>query len=55
MPDGFTDYSGLGLIDGIIFCHYTDARKETVDKALSDGKHKIIAVLSDDDSIIIDE
>lgn len=54
VPYGFTDYSGLGLIDGVIFCHYTDARKEAVDKALSDEKYKIIAVLSDDDSILIE-
>lgn len=55
VPDGFSDFSGLGLVDGIIFCHYSESRKNAVDKALSEGKYNVIAVLRDDDSIVIDE
>ena len=27
IPDGMTDFKGLGLFDGIIFCHYTGEHK----------------------------
>lgn len=50
---GITDFNGLGLFDGIIFCHYTDERKEYYEKAVSEGKYKVYA-LTDDDAIVID-
>lgn len=50
---GITDFNGLGLFDGIIFCHYTDERKRYYEKAVLEGKYKVYA-LTDDDSIIID-
>lgn len=51
---GITDFNGLGLFDGIIFCHYTDERKKYYEKALSEGKYKVYA-LTDNDSIVIDD
>ena len=30
------NYNGLGLFNGIIFCHYSDERKKYVDKVISD-------------------
>lgn len=50
---GITDFNGLGLFDGIVFCHYTDERRKYYEKALSEGKYKVYA-LTDNDSIIID-
>lgn len=50
---GITDFTGLGLFDGIIFCHYTDERKKYYEKAVSEGKYKVYA-LTDNDSIVID-
>ena len=51
---GITDFIGLGLFDGILFCHYTSERKEAYEKTLLTSKYKIY-VLSDDDSIVIDK
>lgn len=51
---GMTDFDGLGLFDGIIFCHYTDERKRHYDKALSEGKYKVHK-LTDEDFIVVYE
>lgn len=51
---GITDFNGLGLFDGIIFCHYTDERKKYYEKAVSEGKYKVYT-LTDNDSIVIDD
>ena len=52
IPDGMNDFNGLGLLDGILICHYTIERKELYDKLISENKYKVYA-LSDDDSLII--
>ena len=49
---GVTDFEGLGLFDGILFCHYSEDRKSYYEKALLKNKYKVYA-LTDDDSIII--
>ena len=48
-----TDYNGLGLFDGIIFCHYTEARRHNYEKALN-GKYKVYK-LTNDDSIVVND
>ena len=50
---GLTDYSGLGLFEGVLICHYTDARKKDFEK-LSANSMYLAYKLSDDDSIVID-
>lgn len=52
-PEGMSDFSGLGFVDGILICHYTDARQELRDKLISEGK-KVYA-LADDESLVIEE
>lgn len=52
IPDGMTDFKGLGLFDGIIFCHYTEERKAPYDKLKSEGKYKVFA-LRDEDSLVV--
>lgn len=47
-------YDGLGLYDGIIFCHYTDDRKKYVDKALKENKYNVI-ILKDDEYIVYEK
>ena len=37
-PEGMTNFKGLGLLDGILICHYSKARKELHDKLVSEGK-----------------
>ncbi len=49
---GITDFNGLGLFDGIIFCHYTDERKNYYEKALSEGKYNVYK-LRDEECIVI--
>ena len=51
---GITDFEGLGLFDGILFCHYTQARKPYYEKALAENRYKVYA-LSDEDSIVVDQ
>ena len=47
-----SDFSGLGLYNGILICHYTEDRKADFDTLNSLGKYRVIA-LRDDQSIII--
>ncbi|MBQ2809566.1 MAG: Type 1 glutamine amidotransferase-like domain-containing protein, partial [Clostridia bacterium] len=47
-----TDFSGLGLYNGILICHYTEDRKADFDILNSLGKYRVIS-LSDDQSIVI--
>lgn len=49
IPDGMNDFNGLGLLDGILICHYTMERKELYDKLISKNKYKVYT-LSDDES-----
>ena len=51
VPDGMTDFDGLGLFDGIFICHYTDDRKPLYDKLKTDGKYRVY-ILRDDDSVV---
>lgn len=52
VPEGMSDFSGLGLFDGILICHYSADRKLLYDKLKSDGKYKVYA-LTDDDSLVV--
>ena len=52
IPDGMTDFKGLGLFDGIIFCHYTEEHKALYDKLKSEGKYNVFA-LRDEDSLVV--
>ena len=49
---GLTDFSGLGLFDGIFVCHYTDDRKENFQNLISSSPYAVRA-LTDMDSIIV--
>lgn len=51
--EDMTDFNGLGFVDGILICHYTEERKALYDKLIADGRYKIY-VLKDDESLIID-
>ena len=52
VPEGMSDFNGLGLFDGILICHYTEERKALYDKLASDGKYKIYT-LTDEDSLVV--
>lgn len=52
VPEGMTEFSGLGLFDGILICHYTEERKDLYDRLKADGKYKIYA-LTNDDSLVV--
>lgn len=49
---GLTDFSGLGLFNGILICHYTEDRKSDFEALQTLNKHRVIS-LSDDQSIVI--
>ena len=52
VPDGYTNFNGLGLFDGILVCHYTADRKPIYDKLVKIEKYKVYT-LSDDQSLVI--
>ncbi len=51
---GITDFSALALFDGVLICHYTDARKNDFEILSANSKYKAYA-LTDNDSIIFGE
>ncbi len=51
IPDGMTDFTGLGLFDGILICHYTEERKFLFEQLSAKSKYPVYA-LCDNDSII---
>lgn len=52
IPEGMSDFSGLGLFDGILICHYTVQRKRLLNDLISNSKYKVYA-LSDDESLVV--
>ena len=48
---GLTDFEGLGLFDGIIFCHYCKERQKFYEQAKKNGNYKVYT-LRDDELII---
>ncbi len=50
---GMTDFDGLKLFDGILFCHYTEERKAYYEKACIESPFPVYA-LTDEDSIVVD-
>lgn len=49
-----TDYSGFGLFDGVLICHYTEARKYDFGQLSQYSEFKAYA-LTDEDSIVYEE
>lgn len=54
VPDDFNDFTGLGLFDGVLICHYTEDRKPIYDKLNQQGKYKVYT-LADDESLVIND
>lgn len=53
IPDGMTDFSGLGLFDGILICHFSPERRPLYEKLEENGEFNVYA-LTDNDSIVVD-
>ena len=49
-----TDFSGLGLYQGILVCHYTEDRKSDFDALSSLGKYHVIPI-NDEQSVLIQD
>ena len=49
---GLSDFSGLGLYQGILICHYSEDRREDLEHLRSSGVYNVQA-LSDQDSIVV--
>ncbi len=52
VPPDMTDFSGLGIFDGIFVCHYSEARRELYESLKADGKYNVYA-LTNEDSIVV--
>lgn len=53
LPEGFSDFNGLGLFKGILICHYSQKREKYFNQAKQEGKFLVYAV-GDDDCLIIE-
>jgi len=51
---GISDFSGLGLYDGILICHYDNDRKADLERLKSIGKNAV-KVLRNHESILIQD
>lgn len=51
---GLTDFSGLGLFDGILICHYNEERKADLEALKALNNYNVIS-LSDNRSIVIED
>ena len=51
-PEGMTNFSGLGIFDGILICHFTPERQLHYEQLQNEGKYKVYP-LTDEDSIVI--
>ena len=49
-----TDFSGIGLFNGILICHYNDDRKAHLDELIADGSFNVVA-LKDGESILVND
>ena len=49
-----TDFSGLGLFNGILICHYNDDRKAHLDELLKDGSFNVVALKNGESILITD-
>lgn len=50
---GLTDFSGLGLFEGILVCHYTEDRKEHFEELKTCGGYMVLA-LTNEESVLIE-
>ena len=50
-PTGISDFQGLGVFEGILFCHFTQERRPLYEKAVSEGKYPV-STLTDEESIV---
>ncbi len=51
---GLTDYSALGLFDGVLICHYTDSRKSVYEELKATSEYNVYK-LDNEESIIINQ
>lgn len=51
---GLTDFNGLALFDGILFCHFCEERKPYFEKAKAENGYNVFT-LNDDEYIIVNE
>lgn len=49
------DFNGLGLFDGIIFCHYDETRKDFYEKTVKDNKYNVYKLTDDDSIVVVDD
>ena len=51
-PENMTNFSGLGLFDGVLICHFTPERQAHYEQLLQENQYKVYT-LSDEDSIVV--
>ncbi|MBE6740966.1 MAG: hypothetical protein E7570_01555 [Ruminococcaceae bacterium] len=52
LPEGFTDFNGLGLFNGILICHYSKEREKYYLAEKEKGKYPVYTI-KDDECLII--
>ena len=51
-PADMTDFCGLGLLDGILICHYTDERRAHAEQLSTESRYTVYT-LTDEESLVI--
>lgn len=54
LPEGFDDFSGIGLFDGILICHFDESRRAHYEELRAAGE-KVYALTNDESLVITDE
>ncbi len=54
VPQDMTDFSGLGLLRGILICHYTSERRPHYEALLAENRYRVY-VMTDEESLVIEE
>ena len=51
---GLSNFDGIGLFDGIIYCHYTDERKPYYEASIKENKYNTFKITNDEVILIND-
>lgn len=52
---GMTDFSGFGLLNGILVCHYDNSRKDIYQKLVNEKDYNVYKLTNEESLIVIDD
>lgn len=52
---GLEDFNAIGILDGIVYCHYTDERKPYFENSVKEQKYNTYKITNDEIMIVNNE